>query len=965
MEHVFLRLFFILLFSVSLLGEVRAQSYVVDQVILDCENNDECKEFEDLFQTLRGEKVSNDILKEKVKFAVKDPQVSSMEYKLYFNEETQKAMLIVNVKLKKRVSRISHKSNKDVPFDLILPYLSVKEGGVLETSKLSQYKQVIKDKLHEKGYRGISVDAEVLGDDFFAGLRFVINVEDVVTVKDVLIEIDYEERLDEINRLFRKLKKKVWDKVDTKIIVDKLTEDLFKEGFYFSKVDLKVEDISKKEVNLSVKIDLDQRYNFSFEGNKYFSRGELISSIEKQLKNEVKFFSINSLTSFIEKNYDEVGIYGTKISILKRTGTTKSNVPFDNYYISIKEGRKIKLNEASYSGNVAITIAELQELYEKQGTTIAKRGYLDVEFLEKFSAQIKQEYLRNGFVFAEISKPVIEINQDDYTASVKYTIKEKQPVRVSKIDLKGVDFELKKSLLSLFINKEGENINLIDLQPDIERLQDGLRDLGYYFATITNANQGNVVNYNKSFTEADINIEIDLQKKTVFDGLLITGTQKTKKLVIERELELGKGDIVTPNILEDLKNRLTGLGLFSLVRISPYVVNKTSNEEVYKTNVLIQVREKDFGAFEFAPGYRTDLGIKASLGINYGNIGGYNHTISFKGQVNQRLDTSNINAIRRVSHEKMTEFLTRWNYNWPHVFSTNFEIDFSAQFQRRRYFDFDADILRSSAQISRVLWDYSSRDFHTRKFKKYQLTAALRYQLETISQYNASDEIDNDYFRIGGLTPSLSLDLRDDPIDPRNGAFFGLSWEFANPALQSIDDEDLVVDFSKIVSRNKFYYSLDHLTFAFAVSAGVEKNNSTDIKNDGSTTGYIPSIKVFRLDGVDTVRGYSNEEINVLDQNIDIGDVIITNKAYFANLKFEPRFRITDNFIMGPFFDAGRVYVDSFKPMNLRTSTGITLKLLTPVGSLDFDYGVKLKRQRKPNGDNEQFGRFHLSIGFF
>ena len=41
------------------------------------------------------------------------------------------------------------------------------------------------------------------------------------------------------------------------------------------------------------------------------------------------------------------------------------------------------------------------------------------------------------------------------------------------------------------------------------------------------------------------------------------------------------------------------------------------------------------------------------------------------------------------------------------------------------------------------------------------------------------------------------------------------------------------------------------------------------------------------------------------------------------------------------------------------------MKLLTPVGSLDFDYGVKLKRQIKPNGDNEQFGRFHLSIGFF
>ncbi|TNF29577.1 MAG: hypothetical protein EP319_06965, partial [Deltaproteobacteria bacterium] len=356
-----------------------------------------------------------------------------------------------------------------------------------------------------------------------------------------------------------------------------------------------------------------------------------------------------------------------------------------------------------------------------------------------------------------------------------------------------------------------------------------------------------------------------------------------------------------------------------------------------------------------------------SMGINYGNIGGYNHTIGFKGQVNQRLDSSNINATRRVLYEKMTEFLARGNYNWPHVLGSKFELDFSAQYQRRRYFDFDADILRSSVQLSRVLWSSTSRSFRSKKAKRYQLTGALKYQFETISQYQASDEIDNDYFKIGGVTPSIDLDLRDDPIDPRYGAYFGLSWEIANPALRSIEDNDLIVDFQKIVSRNKFYYSLGNLTLALSTSFGVQKNNSTDLKSDGTgdTTGYIPSIKVFRLDGVDTVRGYSNEEINILSNQQDIGDVIIRGKAYFANIKIEPRFRITDNFITGPFIDAGRVYINSFKPLDLRTSAGLTMKLLTPVGSLDFDYGVKLKRQIKPNGDNEQFGRFHLSIGFF
>ena len=170
--------------------------------------------------------------------------------------------------------------------------------------------------------------------------------------------------------------------------------------------------------------------------------------------------------------------------------------------------------------------------------------------------------------------------------------------------------------------------------------------------------------------------------------------------------------------------------LFSLVRISPYVVNKNSQASTYRTNVLIQLREKDFGSFELAPGFRTDLGAKLSVGINYGNIGGYNHTLGFKGQVNQRLDSSNINSVRRAEFERMMEFLARVNYNWHYVFGSKFEIDFSAQYQRRRYFDFDADILRSSAQISRVLWDRVSRDFHSKKVKDINLLVLLSISLK-------------------------------------------------------------------------------------------------------------------------------------------------------------------------------------------------------------------------------------------
>lgn len=65
------------------------------------------------------------------------------------------------------------------------------------------------------------------------------------------------------------------------------------------------------------------------------------------------------------------------------------------------------------------------------------------------------------------------------------------------------------------------------------------------------------------------------------------------------------------------------------------------------------------------------------------------------------------------------------------------------------------------------------------------------------------------------------------------------------------------------------------------------------------------------------------------------------------------------------FFDAGRVFIDKFQPLDLRTSVGAGFKFLTPVGSLDFDYGVKLNKRTYPDQKRDSTGRFHLSIGFF
>lgn len=379
-----------------------------------------------------------------------------------------------------------------------------------------------------------------------------------------------------------------------------------------------------------------------------------------------------------------------------------------------------------------------------------------------------------------------------------------------------------------------------------------------------------------------------------------------------------------------------------------------------KTNLVIQVKEKDFGQVEVAGGYRTDLGAKLSGGIAYNNIGGMNRSFSFRTQANQRFKLDDFDERRRRENKRLPEYLFKGSFVDPYALNnllgTQLELEVSSSFQRLRAYGYDADIFRISPQISR-------------KFNE-NYSVSINYQFERIGTFDVTEEKDNANYSIGSITPSISIDFRDDPINPKKGYFFTLSSEWANKRFGSIKSDELEVNFIKVVNRNKFYYPMGDFTIAVSLAAGYQKNYAQDVigtypNGSTKTRGYIPSIRVFRLEGYDEIRGYDEGEINRLKNGQPIGEVVVQNEAYFTAFKFEPRYNINDFLQLGVFFDAGRIFVNDFNPLDLRSSVGAGLKFLTQVGSLDFDYGFKLQRKGYPDLSRDSVGRFHLSIGFF
>ncbi len=771
---------------------------------------------------------------------------------------------------------------------------------------------------------------------------------------------------------FRELINRPFEPLTFKIQSDLIAKELFNSGYFNSTIKTNTAALGN-DVVATISIDFKVRSNFEFTGNTIFTHQDLRSKLTDKIKNELGKAEINTYPTYLEKIYEDAGFYNTKVTLYSQEGLDLEKKKIVNYFFNIKEGKKLKVQSLTFRGNFFLKNERIEEIFYKDATVLASGKFYDPVYYEEFSNILKKEYLSRGFVFVEISKPRVVFNDLDKTVSIEYGIAEKQQVFVRSIMLKNVSEDLQVEAKRSLINREGDPVNIIELENDLRKLVVSFQNQGYYFASITNLNSKNLISYDKSYAYVDISPEITLDKKVCFNQFIINGNVETKTEVIAREIDLAPGELITPAKIETIRQKLSGLNLFSSLRLTPYMIYEAESVSVDcpKTNLVIQVKEKDFGLIEVAPGFRTDIGAKLSTGITYNNLSGMNRSASLRLQGNRRVNPDGLDERRKSENKDLIEYSAKASFLEPYLFynilKTQVELELSSTFQRVRYSKFDADILRLSPQFSKT-------------FSRW-LSTSIRYQFERIVQFDATTLKDNDNFSIGGITPSITLDFRDDIINPKKGAFFNLSSEWANSNFGSMKLADLEVNFIKVISRNRFYYPVGNFVIALSVAGGYQKNFADEVLKDSfgnpvvftegfdkgksKTKGYIPSIKVFRLDGYDEIRGYDDTEINRLMNGVPVGDVVVQKEAYFTAIKVEPRYSLTDNLKLGVFFDAGRVFVNDFQPFKLRSSVGAGLKYVTPVGSLDFDYGIKLQRKSNADGSRDSMGRFHLSIGFF
>lgn len=921
--------------------------FYLHSVEVECQTSTACSQRSIRFKTLEGQYRSLTHLKETLKVLASDGGYKSFFYSL--EKRNEQDHLFIKFALKPVIGKIvirfeDGKADYD-PAQLI----PLREGEYFEEQKLKDSADSIKKKLEAYGYPESSSTVKVSEDDTNVRLNFDVKLGKPRIFKSIAANSRSIFITNYLKRKFTTLYNKPFDINRFKIYLDEAQKELFSYGYYLINLDFTPE-FKKRRVKLNITVTNEELFAFDLRNVTREHRDILHKHLVELIKKLKKPLSQQMIKSALRDHYRSKALLGVKYKIEIENFLNQYSEKVILYRIHFDENGKTRLSSVDFLGNNFFSKSKLKRMFRKEVFELASAHFFDEEYYAYFQEFLKNKYIEKGFAQVRVYDPVYHFNKEDQTVKVEYVIQEGQRAFIKKIELNGVPEEIQEGLLGVLINKTGQPFNPIKMVDDIKLLTNALQELGYYYAEVSNQNDSDLVQYNKKGSEVSINYRILPGPQIRLNRILYLGNDKTKRKVLEKKIALKEGDLLTPSKTREIESAISATGLFNSVSVTP-LRHQSKNTA---TDLLVKVTERDYGLLEIAPGYRTDLGLKLTGTVTYQNIGGYNRSIALRSELNRRTSYTTIDPERRNNIRDIIEHNTSVSYNQGDIFDTLIDGAASAAYQTRRFYAFDANILRLNGTLSRDI--------------NRKLSTSLRYQYEDIKQYNATEEINNGSFQIGSLTPSLSYDLRNNQINATRGAFFNLSCEFANPLLLSQKEPDLTINYYKLVSRNRFYLPYKNGTLAVSLVGGIQENLATDqIPTAGSQqlAGYIPTIKVFRLTGMDIIRGFTDEEMNRLPDGKDISDVRVDRKAYMANFKVEPRYFLNDALMAGVFYDAGRVFVNRMDLGELRDSVGVTFKVVTPVGTLDFDYGIKLLRKKDPSGRLEDPGRFHVSIGFF
>jgi len=428
----------------------------------------------------------------------------------------------------------------------------------------------------------------------------------------------------------------------------------------------------------------------------------------------------------------------------------------------------------------------------------------------------------------------------------------------------------------------------------------------------------NVQENKKSDELIDVLVQLNQEQRVLINKINISGNSITEEKVVRDNLYLSEGDNLSNSKLKKSIDNVKSKQYFSKV---DYKI-EDSIEKKNAKDFNIFVKEQPTGSISAGVGYGTN-GAMVQASINERNFLGQGIGLNFTGTF----------STQKVSGE--------FSVIDPNFKNSNKELGVSLIAQNDDYTNSG----------------YTNKSLGGRVATKYELYEDLYFRpnaniqsdkLETNSNASTLLRSRQGSTITTGVGYNFSADFRDSKYSPTAGSISYFEQNIAT----------FISDIPTVVSSVGSTYYKELFSDKYIGSAKVRFSNSTalnskDVKISDRLYPSQTELRGFELRGVGPVDGADHVGGNYL--------ATLSLKSTFPN-------PIPDNFKANSylFYDVGNVWGVDYSDIissnsKIRSSTGVALDFMSPVGPLSFTYAIPLS---KSSTDKQQNFLFNIGSSF-
>ena len=642
-----------------------------------------------------------------------------------------------------------------------------------------------------------------------------------------------------------------------------------------------------------------------FVGAKAFSEEQLRAAIAIQLR-EITESGLSPARG------DDAAFF--LASFYRKNGYMRAEVDYAisgrSLTLSIREGQRVLIGKLRFTGNTSIPHEKLYQYMvgateERLAREAAQFPYTEAE-ISAGADRVRGLYNYEGFLNAEVDTTGTKITDGGTRAEVAVRVQEGPRFTYGAIAFTGQTLFPREELLKALGEATDGSFSPTRVNSMERNLQSFYKSRGYYEAKVAVA-----ADPAKAVT-ARVAVTFTVQPGALFhfDGITLRNETKAeprlRESFLRRRFEHLKGDVYSPERLDETFREMLRTGLFTNLRIAPTPIE---GKQLRLDLTYEEAKARELG---FQIGFSSYEGALVGFVARDRNFQGNGRPLTFTAEMSQR----------GLSGELL--------YVDPWLFDTRYAL-------RAKLYS----VAREEIGYNRNA--YGARIDLTRKLtSRYEIGMFAEQSIATIESLGIDPlELGPTSYALTNVGITQILDYRDNALNPERGFIGSSALELGLIAN--------AVAFSRVTLRLSYYVPIGKTLLALGARGGLITAIADEIPID---------VRYFNGGGT-TVRSFTERQLGPKDKG---GNPL--GGELFSVFNIEYIFPVTGGLQGAVFIDAGSLKHDvrlktSDAGGDMRYAVGLGLRYKLPIGPLRLDYGINPNPKR-----NESFGAFHFSFGF-